>query len=219
MKKYNWFILITLVITLFILKFDIVYSALPLTGKIIVLDAGHGGLDPGTVHDKIYEKDINLDIVKELEKELIKLGSKVILTRDGDYDLSSPGSYFRKQSDFDNRITLINNSKADLYLSIHMNYLNLSKYGGTGVFYLKDEKIASIIQNNINRSFGFDREIKKIPNETYMYKKLKVNGVLIECGFLSNYQDRSHFQNDEYLYKYSKVIVESIVEYFRIKRQ
>ena len=65
-------------------------ALLPLSGKVIVLDAGHGGLDPGTTSNNIYEKDINLAITKYLEMELSASGASVILTRDGDYDLSYP---------------------------------------------------------------------------------------------------------------------------------
>lgn len=128
--------------------------------------------------------------------------------------MSSPGVTWRKQSDFDNRINLINSSGADIYLSIHMNYLNNASYGGTSVFYYSDENLAEIIQTSVNDYFGFKREIKEIPNTTYMYSKLSIPGVLIECGFLSNYNDRSNFQNEEYIYEYTKVIAESLIEYF-----
>ncbi len=67
----------------------------------------HGGVDPGTVYGDVYEKDINLDISLFLEEELAKLGASVILTREGDYDLSSPNASLRKRSDFDNRIKLM----------------------------------------------------------------------------------------------------------------
>ena len=100
-----------------------VNALMPLSGKIIIIDPGHGGKDPGTISDSTYEKDINLEISKALEIELSKTGATVIMTRDGDYDLSEPNARWRKKSDFDNRIKLINNSKANLYLSIHLNYL------------------------------------------------------------------------------------------------
>lgn len=215
MKKYNFIMLLFFILLAFLFKLDNVEASLPLIGKTIILDAGHGGVDPGTVYEDIYEKDINLNIVLSLEEELIKLGAVVILTRDGDYDLSSPGVTARKQSDFDNRIDLINSSGANLYISIHMNYLNDSSCGGTGVFYLSDNyDLAFSFQTTINEYFGFTREVKEIPSTTYMYSKLNVPGILIECGFLSNSTDRTNFLNSEYVNEYASVLAKAIVNFY-----
>ena len=182
-----------------------------LNNKVIILDAGHGGKDVGSSYKDIYEKDINLNIVKSLEKELINKGATVILTRNGDYDLSKPKASRRKKSDFDNRILLINNSKANLYLSIHLNYFNDSKYSGAQVFYNKDNKeLAELIQNKLNKN----RKIKKLDSKLYMYGKLKVPGVLIECGFLSNYKDRENLQDKKYIKKMSKDIVNAVIKFY-----
>ena len=105
------------------------------------------------------------------------------MTRSGDYDLSTPDTTRRKLSDFNNRIKYINEIKPDVYLSIHMNYLNESKYKGSQIFYREDKKIAKIIQDNLNKEFMFGRNIKEIPSHTYIYNKLKFNGVLVEYFF------------------------------------
>lgn len=150
-----------------------------------------------------------------LEKELGAKGANVILTRDGDYDLSSPKANYRKKSDFDNRIKLINESNADLYLSIHLNYLSDSNYYGPQVFYLKENKLlAENIQKNLNEFTKTDREIKEIPKDTYMYNKLKTNGVLIECGFLSNKKERELLKEKDYQINIAKIITKGIIEYF-----
>lgn len=188
---------------------------MPLTGKVFVLDAGHGKEDSGTSYGNIYEKDINLKIVLELEKELGSLGAEIILTREGDYDLSRPNATYRKKSDFDNRIKIINESNADMYLSIHLNYLSDSKYFGPQVFYEENDKIlAETIQKNMNIELKGEREIKKIPSHTYMYNKLTISGVLIECGFLSNPNERELLQTEEYQRMVAKSIVKGILEYF-----
>ena len=168
----------------------------------------HGGADPGTISNKIYEKDLNLAISKFLEIELTKVGATTILTRDGDYDLSTPNTKWRKKSDFDNRIKLINNSKADLYLSIHLNYLEDSSYSGPQVFYNNEtnKEIALVIQETLNKNLKTNREIKKIPTKTYMYSKLKIPGVLIECGFLSNYSEKEKLISPEYQEKLAVII-------------
>ena len=191
-------------------------ALLPLSGKVIVLDAGHGGLDPGTTSNNNYEKDINLAITKYLEMELSASGASVILTRDGDYDLSYPKANYRKKSDFDNRIKLINNSNANMYISIHLNYLSNASYSGAQVFYNNDEnkQIAEVIQNVLNKELNNDRTIKKIPNKTYMYDKLKVPGVLIECGFLSNANERTKLVTPAYQKKLAYLIKEAIITYY-----
>ena len=192
-----------------------VNASLPLSGKTIVIDPGHGGKDPGTVSGNIYESEINLKISKYLEEYLVKNGATVILTRDGNYDLSSPKIDGRKRNDFDNRIELINSSKADMYISIHLNYLNNSSYYGPQVFYNKDnEKIAQVIQEYLNKKLNNKREIKKIPKNTYMYSKLKIPGVLIECGFLSNNTEKNKLIKDKYQQKIAQYITEAIIKYY-----
>lgn len=193
-----------------------VQAILPLSGKIIIIDPGHGGKDPGSISDNTYESTINLEISKYLEYELAKVGATVILTREEDYDLSSPNVKWRKKSDFDNRITLINNSKANMYLSIHLNYLEDTRYDGPQVFYNNDENkiIAKFIQEELNKELENDREIKKIPTRTYMYSKLTIPGVLIECGFLSNYKEKELLKTPEYQQKLAKIITKGIINYY-----
>lgn len=192
-----------------------VEAVMPLTGKTIVIDAGHGAKDPGTSYGKIYEKDINLSISLYLEKELGALGAQVIMTRDGDYDLSTPKADYRKKSDFDNRIKLINESEADMYISIHLNYLSNSNYYGPQVFYNDENKdLAETMQMVMNQELKGDRKAKKIPSDTYMYNKLEVPGILIECGFLSNGKERNLLVTEDYQKKVSKTIAKGVLEYF-----
>ena len=214
MKKYYY------VLLLFIFGVLIIYSSkvealLPLTGKIIIIDPVHGAEDVGSSYKDVYEKDINLKISLYLESELTKLGGTVILTRNGDYDLSTPNANHRKKSDFDNRIKLINESNANVYLSIHLNYLNDFRYYGPQVFYNNDnEDLAEIIQDNLNKLTNTKRKVKKIPSDTYMYKQLKKKGVLIECGFLSNFKERELLKQKDYQKKIALLISEGLLQYF-----
>lgn len=216
MKKIIKISIITLLLISAIFINKEVEALLPLSGKIIIIDPGHGGKDPGTISSDTYESDINLEISKYLEIELTKMGATVILTRDGNYDLSTPNAKWRKKSDFDNRINLINNSKANLYISIHLNYLTDIKYYGAQVFYNNEEnkKIANSIQEVINKELNNDREIKKIPSRTYMYNKLNIPGVLIECGFLSNYKEKELLKTPKYQQKLAKGITKGIINYY-----
>ena len=210
MKKYFIFLLISLML----LTCRVVYSYeldSKLVGKVIVLDAGHGGKDKGTSVNGAYESDINLSLVLKLKNELSKHGVDVILTRDGDYDLSSPNAFRRKKSDFDNRINLINNSGAHLYLSIHINYLNDTRYYGAQVFYTDgNEMLAKSIQECLDSPLSE----KKLGNTIYMYKKLSVPGVLIECGFLSNDNERRLLQDNDYQNKLVESIIKGVLKYY-----
>lgn len=216
MNKYYIKVFFVFII-MFLFLFEIKASAsLPLQGKLILVDAGHGFLDPGTSYQNIYEKDINLAIALYLEEELSKLGAGVLLTRDSDQDLSNGVTDHRKKTDFDNRIKLINESEGDMYVSIHLNYLSNSSYYGAQVFYDQDnERLAKKIQEYLNNNLDTDREAKKIPSSTYMYSKLKIPGVLIECGFLSNAHERELLVTEEYQRKVAKEIAYAIVNYYK----
>ncbi len=214
MKRY----LCLLLITLMLLTGGIVYSQElnnKLVGKRIILDAGHGGKDRGTSVNGIYESDLNLEIVLLLRDELIKQGVDVILVRDGNYDLSSPNVKRRKKSDFDNRINLINNSGADMYLSIHINYLGDSRYYGSQVFYVGDnERIASTIQDKFRSNLDSPMNERNLSDNIYMYKKLTIPGVLIECGFLSNKNERYLLTDKKYQKRIVDSIIDGLIEYY-----
>lgn len=207
-----------MLISLLLLTVNIVSSKelnSSLMGKVIVIDVGHGGKDRGTSSGNVYESDINLAIALKLEKALIQQGVDVLLTRDGDYDLSSPDVSRRKKSDFDNRIKFINESAADLYLSIHMNYLTNGKYYGGQVFYTEgNEKLATVMQNSFKNKLKSPMDAKKLGDTIYMFKQLEKPGVLIECGFLSNANERSLLNTDEYQEKVAATIVEGLINYY-----
>ena len=186
-----------------------------LIGKRIIIDVGHGGKDSGTVYDDIKEKDLNLSIALKLKEELIMNGVDVIMTRDGDYDLALPNANRRKKSDFDNRIEMINDSGANMYLSIHINYLGNAKYYGAQVFYTEENKeLASLLQDSLIRYVESPLREKELSNSIYMYKKLKIPGVLIECGFLSNDKERRLLITDDYQNKIVNAIVDGLLRYY-----
>lgn len=218
MKKY---ILLASILFIFLItlgaKFEVT-NTFPLIGKLIVIDPGHGGLDPGSIYKDEYEKDYNLDFSFYVKKRIERLGGTVIMTRASDGDLSNPSLRSRKRSDFDNRIKLINDDKADAYISLHMNYLSNPNYYGGQVFYSKvleqNEKLAKITQEKLNDFFDFDKDYKKIGNDKYMFSKIKRPGVLVEYGFMSSYRDRRNLKDDKYKVRLADVIAESLVDYF-----
>ena len=172
----------------------------------VLIDPGHGGVDPGTVSYGAKEKDINLEISIVLA-DILKDKYQVLMTRNDDYDLGKPNALYRKKSDFDNRISYINHSNTDFYLSIHQNHINDPKYYGPQVFYTKpNKKYAKIIQEELNKINNTNRKIKEIPKNTYMYSKLNKPGLLIECGFMSNEMEKNNLIS----YKYQKKIAKAI---------
>ena len=213
MKQY--YIILLLSVLLFSITFvraNPLESNLKLIGKVIYLDPGHGGTDPGAVYKDIYEKDITLSICKKLKELLEQEGAIVYMTRYDDYDLSS-STHNRKKRDLNNRAKVINESMADMYISIHLNSINSTTWRGIQVFYddinKNNKTIAGILQNNLNK----ERKIKEI-NNILMNRKIKIPGVLIEAGFLSNPSDRYLLKDTNYQYKLSNKIKESIIEYF-----
>lgn len=210
--KYSLLLLVCFII-LCSLSFCTIHASEDKINKILIyIDPGHGGVDPGVVVNNIYEKDINLKISFALKEKLEQNNIEVLMTRSGDYDLGTPKATYRKKSDFDHRIQLINDSKADYYLSIHLNYLSDSSYYGPQVFYndtFETNKIlADKIQKTLNEKIGTNRQIIKIPNSTYMYSKLDIPGVLIECGFLSNVNERKKLLTESYIDEFTSYLVD-----------
>ena len=212
------------IITLFLLLlsislFDYSYANernYSLKNKIIYIDPGHGGNDPGAMYKDVLEKDINLEISKLLKNELTKKGATVYLTRNGDYDLSVPNTINNKRSDLSRRGNVINKSNCDLFLSIHLNAESSSSWHGAQVFYnskLKEnEEIAKIFQNLFKEKLNSDRDYKK-DNTLYLQNRITRPGVLLELGFLSNPNERYLLQTDNYQKKIVNVIIEGIELY------
>jgi N-acetylmuramoyl-L-alanine amidase len=219
MFKYK--ILLFLIFCFFCTSYYVVEgkeNAMPLMGKVIYIDAGHGGLDPGAMYKNIKEKDINLEISLKLENRLTELGATVYQTRYGDYDLSVKNTNNRKISDLSRRTYIINESKCDMYLSIHLNADSSSVWKGMQIFYddvLRENKdLAVLITKDLKKHFSNVREIKELTG-IYIYRRVKVPGILIEAGFLSNANDRYLLKQKEHQNKLANVIANSVVNYYK----
>ena len=190
---------------------------LPLLGKVIYLDPGHGGLDPGAIYKDIEEEEINLEISTKLAKRLENLGAIVYLTRTGDYDLAVPNTVNRKRSDLSKRANIINVSKCDLYLSLHLNAETSTTWKGAQVFYddvnEKNKKIAEIMQKSLEEKVNTKRKYKEMTT-IYMYQRIKQPGVLIEMGFLTNPNERYLLTTDAHQQKLIDAIINGIITYF-----
>ena len=210
----------TLLIIFFLLVLSLqVISAqsLPLQDTIIMVDAGHGGRDSGTYYGDILEKDINLEIAKELEKELTKYGAIVYMTRKRDVDLSSIYDSAKKRGDLYRRLLLIKEKKCDLYISIHINWYDDNTLRGAEVLYNsinKENKVlAQSIMNRFKKELDSNRNIKT--TDLYMYRNTTTPGVLVECGYLSNPAERKLLQKEEYQKRLAKTIIKGIIDFMR----
>lgn len=218
MNKYKLLIIICFFLsTIFLARVDAIINGYSLTGKIICLDSGHGGVDSGAQNINIVEKEMNLVLTKKLEKELISRGAIVYQTRDGDYDLSTT-TINRKRSDLYNRAKYINSIKPDMYISIHLNSTKSPNWRGLQIFYTnknkKNKLIAETVTDYLKENMSYVREIK-LDNTYYMYKYINYPGILIEAGFISNPNDNYLLSQQSYQDKLVTLITNSVEIYFQ----
>lgn len=224
MKKYV--ILISILSVTFLCMNELCLSVKAETGKrnkIILIDPGHGGIDGGAVSKNgTVEKDLNLCISIMLKNKLITQGYDVVMTREEDKGLYSENGAIRKKKieDLNNRCKMKENSRCDLFVSIHLNMFPQSKYKGAQVWYAEDsesQKLAHILQQNlINDVDSSNHRCEKPANNSYKILRCgsHIPSVIIECGFLSNPEEESELKDKAYQEKIAESIVKSINSYF-----
>ena len=205
---------------------NIVVSAIPTESKLIIIDAGHGGIDGGAVgYNNIVEKDINLSIAKKLETMLVCCGFEVIMTRSEDIMVGDPlpeNSSIRekKVNDIKTRVSLINSYPSAIVLSIHQNLFSETKYNGAQMFYStknSDSKaIARFLQTRFSTMLQPDntRAIKPVSDDIYLMNHVDNPAVLVECGFISNALEAQNLSDDTYQNKVAFVIFAALCDYF-----
>lgn len=185
---------------------------------VIVIDAGHGGYDPGKIAiNDALEKDINLLIANYLQEHLENKGFSVVMTRTTDTDLQS-GSSYRKTEDLSNRCRIIESSDADYAISIHQNSYTDSNVSGAQVFYYSSskegEELAKSIQTSLKENVDAANERKAKNSESYyILKKSSCPTVIVECGFLSNRTEADKLCDEEYQKKIAKAICEGFINF------
>lgn len=187
----------------------------------VICDAGHGEPDGGAVGaNGTLEKDINLAITLKLQEVLESSGINVILTRTGDSGLHGGIGSIRgmKLTDMHKRLEIINNSNADLFLSVHMNSFSDKSVSGVHVFY--GEKYESVkplaekIMDNTAAVSGAQRhDVKAAEKTLYLIKNSNIPSVLVECGFLSNPDEEKKLNDETYQSKLAWAIGKSIIQY------
>lgn len=219
-KKYRWIWLLCIMVLIAVgclhvdAKRNEFYA--PLSGITIVLDAGHGGKDQGAQVENVKEQEINLLLTQKLKTKLEDAGAKVVLTRDGAYDLASEGASNRKKEDMKNRVAIINEEASDLFISIHLNSYPNTSIQGAHAFYKKEDEaskqFANIIQKYFNDVTKLEKDVKT--GDYYILNNANKVGVLVECGFISNAQERAKLITDSYQEELAEVLYKSVLEYF-----
>ena len=184
---------------------------------------GIGYPDEGAISkDGTSESSINLDIVLKLQGLLEQSGCEVILTRsdeNGIYESNANSIREKKISDMKNRVTIGNDSNAEIFVSIHMNKIPQTKYSGYQSFYKNNDEKSKHLANSIQKNLNYfieknnNREIKSISN-IYITKKVEIPLTIIECGFLSNVDEVSKLKDDNYQDLLAWSIYAGILDYF-----
>lgn len=187
--------------------------------KVIVIDAGHGGEDPGMVGiGGLEEKGINLAVSLKLKEALEKQGFTVVMTRKEDKGLYEEGTRNKKVQDMQNRIKIMEKTKPLLAVSIHQNSYTEESVKGPQVFYyessVEGQKLAVNIQNALNTELSIERPRKEKGNTSYfLLKKSPCVLNIVECGFLTNEKEAALLQTEEYQQKIVEAVAKGILQY------
>ena len=188
-------------------------------GTVVVIDAGHGGVDPGKVGTTgILEKDINLEVALRLQTLLEQSGIQVVMTRTEDTGLYSEGAQNKKREDMQGRIRVITEAEPALTVSIHQNSYPSPECKGAQVFYYKGSeesgKLAQILQKAFPEMLGDGNNRQaKANTDYYLLRKAPCTIVIAECGFLSNPSEEALLASEEYQNKVAEALHLGILRY------
>ncbi|WP_129739359.1 N-acetylmuramoyl-L-alanine amidase [Massilimicrobiota timonensis] len=216
MKKMMSFIILFALCTCLYKPVIHVSSSQLLNQRVIVLDPGHGGLDNGASIAGVDEDELNLKISFALKEELESRGATVYITRTDDQDMTRRNYNYSKQDDMYLRALKIDEYQPDLFLSIHLNSSNSSAWGSQVFYYKKSEdgkRLADSIHNQMKTLTGTRKNISS--SSFYILRATQSLGVLIECGFLSNANERGQLKSRSYHKKLATVISDGIQDYFQ----
>jgi N-acetylmuramoyl-L-alanine amidase len=223
--RKTWFLGALIVLLLLLigagsLKLNSVFSS-DLKDKVIVIDPGHGGVDPGAQNSGIKEKDLNLDISLRLRKVLESKGCKVILTREEDKDFFLPGfvlGRMAKRAELNQRINLASENNADLFISVHANsFPQRNTYGMETYYHIKSapgKALAELIQEQLTR-LQSDNKRKAKAGDYYIINQTKMPSVIVEVGFISNPRERKLLMSNNYRDSIAEAIGTGIDHYFK----
>lgn len=210
------------VLVMFVLSFffshAVAISISKSNGITIVIDAGHGARDGGSVGaNGTIEKEINLKYALALKDKLISAGYYVEMTRENDDALYSPLANNKKLSDMQARLSIIKRVNPNLVISIHMNSFPITTAHGATTYYRKGDEsgktVADLIQKSLN-TYIQAPNTKSKEGDYYILNASYYTAVLIECGFLSNPEEETNLNNEEYMHKLLDAIINGVILHF-----
>lgn len=194
-------------------------AASPSDRFTVVIDAGHGGIDGGVsgITTGVKESELNLDIARKLKTKFDKSGAKTVMTRKTEAGLYGIYSKGFKRRDMQKRKQITLNAKADVFVSIHLNYYSSPLRRGAQVFYKIDEEksksLADIVQAELNGGKECERDYTALAGDYYVLNEADCAAILCECGFLSNAEDEKLLLTDEYRAEIAEKIFNGIEKY------
>ncbi len=194
-------------------------AASPSDRFTVVIDAGHGGIDGGVsgITTGVKESELNLDIARKLKTKFDKSGAKTVMTRKTEAGLYGIYSKGFKRRDMLKRKQITLNAKADVFVSIHLNYYSSPLRRGAQVFYKIDEEksksLADIVQAELNGGKEYERDYTALAGDYYVLNEADCAAILCECGFLSNAEDEKLLLTDEYRAEIAEKIFNGIEKY------
>ncbi len=194
-------------------------AAGPLSGKVLLVDAGHGGTDGGAraKDSGVWEKEINLRVAQALKTCLEDSGAAVLMTRENDTQYSE-----NKRQDLTARLDIARQARADLLISVHMNEYRSRRESGPQVFYRAGQEqsrlLAGCIQAAMIRTLQPRKERTAMAGD-YFILSLDIPSVLVECGFISNAEEEELLLTPAYQLRVAQAVRDGILEFCDLARQ
>lgn len=187
---------------------------------IVVIDAGHGGMDGGAVGTRgTLEKDLNLDVAQKLSTALTNAGVANILTRSDDNMLTSQGASSAKNGDIRARLNITESTENAILVSIHMNKFSDPLVKGMTFYYSPNhpegrvlaEAMKAVLVDKLQPENK--RPIKEAGSSIYLLNRTTKPAVLVECGFLSNSYEEALLLSEEYRQRVADILCEALLSY------
>lgn len=195
------------------------FESLPLFGKVIGVDAGHGGYDGGCEGSLgIQEKTYNLAIALKVGAEIEKLGGTAVYTRTEDVALIDPKNTpgYKKRKELDNRIEILQEASVDAMVSIHMNKYSVAKYRGAQAFYKAGSDAGGLLAGHMQEALSElgDPYLRQASKGDYYILNACDAALLVECGFLSNPEEERLLGDEAYQQHLAAAIAKGLGLYF-----
>lgn len=187
--------------------------------NVIVIDPGHGGIDPGVVGvNEIEEKQINLEISLKLKEILMQKGFDVVMIREEDKGLYEESSFSKKEQDMKARVNLIEGADPILTISIHQNSFQDCSVSGPQVFYYSNSSnskyLAEFLQERLNQNSKAEKARAAKENDSYyLLKNTSGTIVIVECGFLTNPKEAGFLKSESYQMQLAENIASGVLDY------